>query len=275
MNRVWLNGALLPAADARIDPADRGFTLGDGVFETIRAVAGKPAYLDRHLARLRHGAMVLGIEIPSTDDALETALHDVAGGQDCALRLTLTRGPAPRGVLPSGPCQSTILITAGTLPAPLPPARVMTALTTRRNEHSPLSRIKSLNYGDSILARREAAAQGFDDALLLNTRGNIVEATASTIILLLNGVFITPHIVDGALPGITRGRLIELGLVTEACVTQDVARRASAAVLVNSLSIRALSALDQDALDPNHPALDKLRNAADASLFLPHAMRGA
>ena len=244
MNRIWLNGALLPAADARIDPADRGFNLGDGVFETIRAVGGKPAYLNRHLARLRRGAAVLGMDIPATDDALETALYDVAGGQDCALRLTLTRGPAPRGVLPSSPSRPTILVTAGPLPRPLPPARVMISQTTRRNEHSPLACIKSLNYGDSILARQEAAALGFDDALLLNTNGNLAEATAANVFLLIGNEWVTPPIADGALPGIRRGLIIEIGHAVEQRIAYSDIVRAEAGVLINALGTRYLAAIN-------------------------------
>ncbi len=89
MTLLWLNGALLPAAEARIDPADRGFTLGDGIFETIRADGGVPAHLPRHLARLRAGAAVLGIDIAFSDLALMDALiavgaaRAVAGPRDC------------------------------------------------------------------------------------------------------------------------------------------------------------------------------------------------
>jgi branched-chain amino acid aminotransferase len=244
VNRVWLNGALLSANEARIDPADRGFTLGDGVFETLCAVAGKPAYLDRHLARLRHGASVLGIVLQNTDSALEAALHDVAGGQDCALRLTLTRGPAPRGVLPSGVVQPTILITAVPLPEPLPPARVMISQATRRNEHSPLARIKSLNYGDSILARQEAARNGFDDALLLNTAAHLAEATAANVFLLLDNEWITPPVADGALPGIKRAMILAAGHAVEQRITYSDVTGAEAGVLINALGARHLAAID-------------------------------
>jgi branched-chain amino acid aminotransferase len=258
MNRVWLNGALLPAEQARIDPADRGFTLGDGMFETIRAVSGKPAYLDRHLARLRHGAGVLGIEIGATDDTLETALHDVAGGRDCALRLTLTRGPMPRGVLPSGAAQPTILITGGPLPAPQAPARVMIAHTTRRNEHSPLARIKSLNYGDSILARQEAERQGFDDSLLLNTAGNLAEASAANVFLLIDDEWVTPRVADGALPGIRRAFMLEAGQAREESIAADDIRLAKAGFIANAIGVRRLVAIGSVALNQQHRALSFL-----------------
>jgi Branched-chain amino acid aminotransferase/4-amino-4-deoxychorismate lyase len=95
---VWLNGALV--RDARIDPADRGFTLGDGVFETIRAAGGAPRHLDRHLRRLRAGLDVLGFTLALDDRALAEAMASLLaadGLADASLRLTVTRGPAPRG----------------------------------------------------------------------------------------------------------------------------------------------------------------------------------
>ena len=134
---IWLNGALTDTG--RIDPADRGFTLGDGLFETIRASAGQPAFLDRHLARLRDGARNAGDYRSSrTDEEIATAIAQVLTANaltNAAIRLTLTRGPAPRGVLPPAtprpdpghrrrPCCHRL---AG-------PASVIVATVTRRNE---------------------------------------------------------------------------------------------------------------------------------------------
>lgn len=250
---IWLNGALMQAAEARIDPADRGFTLGDGVFETMRATGGVPAPLGRHLARLRHGAAVLGIDVGFSDAVLTGALAAVAEGADCALRLTLTRGKMARGVLPVGGGVATLLISAGALPAPAAPARVIVAQGTRRNEFSPLSRIKSLNYGDSILARQEAAARGADDALLLNTRGDLAEATAANIVLLIDGIWVTPRVVDGALPGIARALLVESGRVEERKINEHDIGRASAGVLVNALGMRDVAAIGGMVLASRRP----------------------
>jgi branched-chain amino acid aminotransferase len=249
LTQLWLNGALLPAAEARIDPADRGFMLGDGIFETIRAEGGAPAHVARHLARLRDGAAVLRIVVSYSDVVLTAALLAVAAGASCALRLTLTRGAMPRGVLPLGSAMPTVLITSAPLPPALPPARVIVARSTRRNEHSPLSRIKSLNYGDSILARQEADAAGADDALLLNTRGNLAEATAASVFLLVDGVLATPRICDGALPGITRARLLESGHGVERQLTMSDVQRADMGFLATALGVRRIAAIDGRILD--------------------------
>ncbi len=101
--KVYLDGNLMAASDARIDPADRGLTLGDGLFETIAVRGGQAARLGAHLARLGDGARVLGINIPYGADQLTAAMAGVIDANDITegvLRLTLTRGPGMRGLLP-------------------------------------------------------------------------------------------------------------------------------------------------------------------------------
>jgi branched-chain amino acid aminotransferase len=244
---IWLGGRLLPDGEARIDPADRGFTLGDGVFETIRAAGGVPCHAERHLARLRRGAALLGIPVPFDDATLAAALHAVLAASylpDAALRLTLTRGPARRGLLPPGEPRPTVLITAQPLPPALPPAHVIISRITRRNEFSPLCAIKSLNYLDSILARNEAAAYGADDALLLNTAGALAGATAATLLLRLDGAWVTPPLQDGALAGIARERHLDQGLIAERRLYPADATRAEAACLLTSLAIRPIRTVE-------------------------------
>jgi branched-chain amino acid aminotransferase len=241
---VWLNGALCDADAARIEPTDRGFTMGDGLFETIRAMNGVPARLPRHFARLREGAGVLGLPVPHDDIVLERALREVLAPNalgDAVLRLTLTRGPAARGVLPQVISTPTLSITAAPLPAPLPPARVIVSQVTRRNAFSPLSRVKSLNYLDSILARLEAGRAGADDALLLNTQGDLAEATAGNVFLWVDGALLTPRIEDGALPGICRAVLLETHRITECRIPEHLIDQAQAGFLSNSLGLRSLS----------------------------------
>ena len=241
---LWLNGALSAPERARIDPADRGLTLGDGLFETIRLAEGRPLHLARHLTRLRDGALLLAIPVPYDDAAIAGAIAAVAAGLvDAAIRVTLTRGPAPRGVLPPDLPTPTLLITAGRLPA-AGPVRLVVSRITRRNEGSPLSRIKSLNYLDSVLARQEAARNGADDALLLNSRGAIAEATAANLFLRRGGTLATPPVSDGALPGVMRSVLIDRCKAVERTLFPADVYAADAAFLANSLGLRAVLALE-------------------------------
>jgi branched-chain amino acid aminotransferase len=242
MTLLWINGELAAPENARIDPADRGFLLGDGVFETFLAQNGAPLHADRHFARLREAAAILEIPIPYTETVLHDALCTLAAphGAAAALRLTLTRGPAPRGVLPPASPSPICLITASPPPPALPPARVIVATITRRNEHSPLSRLKTLNYLDNILARQEATRRGADDALLLNTQGRLAEATAANLFVRLRGDLVTPPVAEGALPGIARALLLHGGQATERALTETDLARADEAFLTNALACRAI-----------------------------------
>ena len=265
MSMVWLSGCIVAASQARIDPADRGFTLGDGLFETIRAACGEPLHVARHLARLREGAEVLRIPVPYDDEELDTALREVLGANeltDAALRLTLTRGPAPRGVLPPVTSSPTLLITAGELPAAPFAARLIVARRTRRNEASRLSRIKTLNYLDNIMARIEAADAFADDALLLNTRGNLAEATAANVFLFIAGAWVTPPVADGALPGIARALVLESGMAHEESLPRGAWERAEAGFLTNALGMRPIAKINGRALDTGHPALKTVITSA-------------
>jgi branched-chain amino acid aminotransferase len=160
---------------------------------------------------------------------------------DAALRMTLTRGPAARGVVPVGDGRPTVLISAGPLPGALPPAKVVVADRVRRNEFSPLAGIKSLNYLDNILARQEAAARGADDALLLSTQGFLAEASAANVFVKVGGSWVTPPVSDGALPGVMRGIILERLPAREKRILSDELYQADAAFLSNSLGYRLIT----------------------------------
>jgi branched-chain amino acid aminotransferase len=249
--KLWLNGTLVGAGTARIEPGDRGFTLGDGLFETIRYAEGRAVRLDRHLERLRHGAGFLGIPLDRSDAEIAAGLDAVIAAQlltAAVIRITLTRGPAPRGLLPPPVPAPTLMIAAAPLASPVPPAHAVIATVTRRNEASPLSRLKTLNYLDNILARREALERGADEAILLNTRGKVAEASAANLFILADGVLKTPPVEDGALPGIARAVLIERCGAIEASLSPDDLARAGAVFLSNSLGLRPVAAIEGRAI---------------------------
>ncbi|WP_377806993.1 aminotransferase class IV [Azospirillum sp. A29] len=244
---IWLNGRLIQAAEARIDPADRGFTLGDGLFETIRIEDGVPRHLPRHLDRLAAGAELLRLPLPYSAAELTgamAALIGAAGIADGVLRLTLSRGTGARGVLPPADAQPTLLMTVAPATHMTAPVAAVVARSTRRNEHSPLSRLKSLNYLDSILARQEAAERGADEALLLNAAGRLAESSVATLFLSVGGRLLTPPVADGALPGIRRALILERHGAEEAPLGLEDLARADEAILTNSLGLRPLVAVD-------------------------------
>jgi branched-chain amino acid aminotransferase len=252
MAQVWLNGRLLEASAAHIAPSDRGFLLADGVFETIRASAGALLWLDSHLARLRAGAGLLGIPVPLPDDAIGAGLQDLVqanGLPDGAVRLTLTRGPSARRGLwpPDEPATPTLMGAVAPLAAPAP-AQLILCGTTRRNEFSPLSRVKYLAYGDSILARREALAHGGTDAVLLNTGGHVACCAVGNIFVRDGTGWATPPLSDGPLPGLARARLLAAIGAEERTLTAADLAGAREVVITNSLGITAVSHLEGRAL---------------------------
>ncbi len=242
--KVWLNGDLAGAQNARIDPADRGFLLGDGLFETLLAHGGHVLHGAAHLGRLRQGAEYLGIPLDMSDEALLKACAELLNANAlregrAGLRLTLTRGPGPRGLaLPENP-RPTVLITAAKAP---PPPRSFSVVTVwaRRNEHGGLSRFKTLNYLENICARRQAQDQGADEAIMLNTRGFIASASAANVWITKNNSLFTPPVDDGALPGITRARVFDLANVQgisakEESISPERLAAADEVFLTNSL----------------------------------------
>ena len=213
MIRVWQDGRILAPEDAHVSIADRGLLLGDGVFETIAVSGGRAFDLEAHLARLAQGLGVLGFSQPVDTGKLRTAiLHYLASENSAAavLRVTVTRGAGPRGLAPPGAPRPAIFMTLSPMPPPRAPLSLHVATVTRRNEHSPLSRIKALPYLDNVLALSEARAQGADDALMLNTRGTIACAAAANVFAIRGACLETPPIRDGALPGTMRALVLSL-----------------------------------------------------------------
>ena len=242
---VHLNGSLVPRSDARIAALDYGFLYGYGLFETMRAYGGRVFRLDRHLDRLGRSAERLGIavETPALENAVVETIR-ANGLSDARLRLTVSAGEG--GTVPDpGTCEEpTVLVVAGHY-QPLPDGvyqRGFRAVVSsiRRNSQSPLTGMKSLNFLESMLARREARVAGADEALLLNERGLLAEASMSNVFLVSDGALRTPGLSCGVLPGITREVVLELakknGIDTAECeLTLDELRQAEEAFLTNSV----------------------------------------
>lgn len=252
---VYLNGALLPEDQARISPSDLGFLYGYGLFETMRSYSGHIFRLRQHLERLARSAAVLGI--PVETGPLETGCYDVLranGLADARVRLAVSIGEGKGTPDPPPSPQPTTLISAASY-TPLPQDTYRNgfkAITSsiRQNSQSPLSRMKSANYLDHVLARREARAAGADEALLLNERGFLCEGSTTNIFLVSKGELLTPDEESGCLAGVTRQAVIELASLLGMSVDQREIRpeelaQADEAFLTNSvLELMPLSEVD-------------------------------
>jgi branched-chain amino acid aminotransferase len=219
---VWVDGALLPADGPHLSAFDRGFQLGDGVFETLRARGGHPTELEAHLARLHRSADGLDIELPPDIDRLLAggiaALlaadgHDVADG-DASIRITVSRGAyRARGVLPPGQVPATVVIQAWPVAA-VPADHLERGLhlvtsAVRRDPRNPLVALKTTSRAEYVYARLEARRAGADDALFLTIDGHLSEGTSANIFLVRRGSELaTPSLECAILPGTTRSWLL-------------------------------------------------------------------
>jgi branched-chain amino acid aminotransferase len=210
---LWVNGERRTSNGLDLSAQDRGLTLADGLFETMRAHSGKVFRLDHHLARLAHGLEAL--EIPVRVELREwviNAARTVEG--DASIRLTVTRGVAGGGVAPPPDVRPTVIVVANPLPV-FPPSVYAAGLTAhvasgRRNERAMTAGLKTLAYTDAVAALLEARRAGADEALFLDTEAHCSEATASNLFIWTGSTLLTPPLSCGALPGITRAAVIEL-----------------------------------------------------------------
>lgn len=254
--KIWCNGSIVVSKGA-LDADDRGALLGDGLFETIAVVDSKPIALQRHLNRLTDGAKILNIPVATSLDGWARAIAEVLNENDTnegSARITVLRGSGPRGVMPPTDPNPSLIVSAhsGEVGGAMP-LRVTVATSTVRNERSPLSKVKSTNYLDAILARMEAGAAGADDAIMCNTCGVVAEATAANVFCEIDGKLLTPPISDGALPGIMRARVIEETGAIERSISRDDLSRAGEIFLTSSLNINPVIELNGNPVGTGDP----------------------
>ncbi len=249
--------------------SDRGLLLGDGLFETLLAVDGVPVDWTEHMARLVLGCAALGLPAPAEADvrgaaqaALSTAGLDTGRA---ALRITWTAGSGGRGLDRPEPCAPVLFATAAPSPAPAGPLRLITA-ATQRNAGSIASRHKTLSYLDNVLARREAILAGADEAVMLNTDGQVACAAAANLFWVAGGRLETPSVDCGVLAGITRAKVLAWAKAAgapaaEVAVGPDALAKAEAVFITNSLTgARSAQSLDGRPL-AEWPLLAKLSAA--------------
>lgn len=211
--KVWLDGAILDATEAKVSVFDHGLTVGDGVFETIKVIGGRPFALRRHIERLHRSAGGLGLAVPIGDGRLRAAIDDLlaaapAGESRTArLRITVTGGVAPPGS-GRGTAGPTLIIAVG----PLDPWEADTVAVTvpwPRNERSAVTGLKTTSYAENVVALAEARKVGASEAIMPNLSGNLCEGTGTNVFVVRGGVLSTPPLLAGCLAGVTRALLLE------------------------------------------------------------------
>ena len=261
---AWVNGRLVGESEPSLSLLERGLTLGDGVFETMLAAGAKLFRPAEHLERLAQGASLLVIDLPPVEQLL-AAMQDTLSANSLSaavVRLTVSRGPDPGRGLDSSPGLAPTVIVRVSPYEPRAsgqPGLAAVFSSIRRNERSPLSRVKSLSYADNVLARLEARRRGADEAVLLNTAGEVCCASAANLFVVKGGTLTTPSVESGALPGVTRRCLLELaaarGLtVCEAPVLPEDLWAADEAFLTNTVvGVASLISLEGRSIGTDRP----------------------
>jgi branched-chain amino acid aminotransferase len=217
---VYVNGTIKAAHEATVPVYDHGFLYGEGVYETLRTYRRIPFLYERHMRRLRASAGLLALDVPFSDDQLESwiAATVAAAGEmnEAYVRVLLTRGVGELNYDPkSTPAPSLVIIVK---PFDDPPARVfsdgirISLVSILRNHPGSVNPvIKSNNLLNNALAMQEAYRRGAEEGLMCNYRGELAECSQSNFFIVRGGVAITPRSQAGLLEGITRAFLFEVG----------------------------------------------------------------
>lgn len=260
---TFLNGVKVDGAGAGVSPRDRGLTLADGLFETMRVRRGRVFQLRQHIERIDRGLLTLRIDAPPALERRVTEAVDAVGLEEASVRLTVTRGVGGAGLVIARDTAPTVIVTVGAMPV-FPASVYEQGLSAhvpagRRNARSTTAGVKTLSYTDAVLGLLEAQEHGADEALFLDGDGHCSEASASNLFMVTGATLVTPPVSCGALPGITRGTVLqlaaELGIsVAERVCSLDDLFRAEEAFLTSSLrGIAPLVRVNGHAIGPGRP----------------------
>lgn len=200
---VWVNGNYLLEKEFQLPATSQGLALGLGVFETLRVYNGKLIAFEKHYGRLLDGASIIGGAAPAADSLLD-AIQGVrernpALASDASLKIAIYATAQ----------KSVTVVSLANLPQ-----RALHSIVKlsqyRVNEFSPLVGVKSTSYAMNLLALKDASAKGADEALMLNTKGELCEGATSNVFFVKNEVVCTPHLDSGCLPGVARATVIEV-----------------------------------------------------------------
>lgn len=249
---VWINGTLVGSGEATVSVFDHGLTVGDGVFETIKAIDGQPFAARRHLERLRSSAQRLGLAVAPDDDELRRAIGAVLASCDHRLarvRMTVTGGPAPLGS-ERGAAEPTIIIAAAELRPPEPSTAVC-VVPWPRNERGALAGVKSTSYAENVVALATAKASGCSEAIFATTDGLLCEGTGSNVFIATAGRLRTPSLTSGCLAGVTRALVLEVTEALEEPVSMDELLTAEEIFLTSTgRDVQAVHRVNDRALEP-------------------------
>ncbi|RII18646.1 D-alanine aminotransferase [Streptomyces sp. YIM 130001] len=243
--KIWLNDGLRDEDAALVSVFDHGLTVGDGIFETAKAIDGRAFALSRHLDRLARSAAGLGLPAPDLDE-VRTACTAVLEANPMPLgrlRITYTGGLSPLGS-DRGNTGTTLVVALGEATR-RPDSTAVVTVPWTRNERSALAGLKTTSYAENVVALARAREQDASEALFANTAGSLCEGTGSNVFVVLDGVLHTPPLSAGPLAGITRALAVEWTGARETDLPLDVLERADEVFLTSSLrDVQAVHRVD-------------------------------
>lgn len=265
---IWVGdrdmGSIVAPDEALISVLDHGFTVADGVFETMKVTSGRPFALTRHLVRLDYSASVLGLPAPDHQvirNAIEEVLFANAPllGPVARLRITYTGGAAPLGS-DRGDSVPTLAIAVATS-SPWPEATTLSTVPWTRNERSPVAGAKTTSYADNVVALRYAHARGASEAIFANSRGELCEGTGSNVFVVIDGEVMTPPLASGCLAGVTRDLVLEWFAGTEATLSYSALMDADEVFITSSTrDVHPVIRVDERIWAAAGPVSARLRN---------------
>lgn len=231
--KIYINGKLVPAKDAKVSVFDHGLLYGDGVFEGIRAYNGRVFMLNEHIDRLYRSARAIALTIPLTKEEMIRAVVKTCaanGIRSGYIRLLVTRGVGELGLNPYLCKDPQVIIIAAKIQ--LYPKKlyetglsVITVGTLRNHVEAVNPRIKSLNYLNNVLAKIEAINAGVMECIMLNPQGYVAEASGDNVFAIRGTTLLTPPPWCGSLEGITRAVVMQLAPEHGLTVKEDVMTR--------------------------------------------------
>ena len=275
---VFLNGKFVPEEKAVVSISDRSFLLGDGLFETVRVAGGQPFRFAQHLERLSRGADFLKIKLPFAPKELQkfaAQLIEKNKLPEAVLRLTLTRGGGRRGYSLQGATQPTLAMTLHSLPPMDANEPLQWSLVTssfRIAAGDPLAAFKATSKVLHVLARAEAEERGADEALLVNTNGEVAETAGGNLFWIYQNKVCTVPTGRGVLPGITRAVVLEIcqsrGLETNKRIIKPEQLRNAEGIFItqSALGIIPVAAFDGLPVAPS-PLVDQIASVYNEMLL--------
>ncbi|MER5206416.1 aminodeoxychorismate lyase [Streptomyces sp. NPDC002825] len=247
--KLWVNGGLHDAETALVSVLDHGLTVGDGIFETVKAERGETFALTLHLERLTRSARGLGLPDPDLDEVRRAcaAVLEANPMELGRLRITYTGGLSPLGS-ERGDAGTSLVVALGET-SRRPDSTAVITVPWTRNERGALTGLKTTSYAENVVALARAREQGASEALFANTVGRLCEGTGSNVFVVVDGRILTPPVSSGCLAGITRALAVEWTGAEETDLPLDVLESADEIFLTSTLrDVQAVHRVDGRAL---------------------------